>query len=80
MAIRKQLQQIEMAVLEDQVVDHILDQAAVEVVSTSYQDALTGAAIAPPETDDDGAAEAESAAQGTDADTAPGEAADKAAT
>jgi trigger factor len=44
----EQLQQIEMAVLEDQVVDHILEQAAVEVVSTTYQDALTGAAIAPP--------------------------------
>ena len=71
----EQLQQIEMAVLEDQVVDHILDQAAVEVVSTSYQDALTGAAIAPRE--DDEAAEAESAAQGTDADAAP---ADKTAT
>ncbi len=43
----EQLQQIEMAVLEDQVVDHILEQAAVEVVTTTYQDALTGAAIAP---------------------------------
>ena len=44
----EQLQQIEMAVLEDQVVDHILEQAAVEVVTTTYQDALSGAAIAPP--------------------------------
>ena len=42
----EQLQQIEMAVLEEQVVDHILEQAAVEVVSTSYQDAISGAAIA----------------------------------
>ena len=43
----EQLQQIEMAVLEDQVVDHILEQAAVEKVSTNYQDALSGAAVAP---------------------------------
>lgn len=44
----EQLQQIEMAVLEDQVVDHILEQAAVETVETSYQEALNGTAIAPP--------------------------------
>ncbi len=63
----EQLQQIEMAVLEDQVVDHILEQATVEVVRSSYQDALTGAAIAPvqteeteqPETEAEAAAEAD---------------------
>lgn len=49
----EQLQQIEMAVLEDQVVDHILEKAAVEVVSTSYQDALSGAAVAPAADDED---------------------------
>lgn len=56
----EQLQQIEMAVLEDQVVDHILEQAAVETVNTTYQDALTGAAIAPepePEAETEAAAE-----------------------
>jgi trigger factor len=43
----EQLQQIEMAVLEDQVVDHILAQAAVETVSASYADVISGTAIAP---------------------------------
>lgn len=43
----EQLQQIEMAVLEDQVVEHILERATVEVVSTSYKDLISGAAIAP---------------------------------
>lgn len=52
----EQLQQIEMAVLEDQVVDHILEQAAVEVVSTSYQDAISGAAIAPEEEEQEASA------------------------
>ena len=43
----EQLQQIEMAVLEDEVVDHILERATVEVVSTTYKDLISGAAIAP---------------------------------
>lgn len=43
----EQLQQIEMAVLEQQVVDHILDKAAVEIVPATYQDVISGAAIAP---------------------------------
>ena len=48
----EQLREIEMAVLEDQVVDHILEQAAVEVVPSSYSDVISGAAIAPePEAD-----------------------------
>lgn len=49
----EQLQQIEMAVLEDQVVDHILEKAAVEIVSASYQDALSGAAVEPEEPADE---------------------------
>jgi trigger factor len=44
----EQLQQIQMAVLEDQVVDHILDKASVETVPASYQDVISGAAVAPP--------------------------------
>jgi FKBP-type peptidyl-prolyl cis-trans isomerase (trigger factor) len=64
----EQLQQIEMAVLEDQVVDHILEQAAVETVSTNYQEALTGAAIAPPPeegSEDDADPEVEATAEDT---------------
>jgi trigger factor len=56
----EQLQQIEMAVLEDQVVDHILEQATVDIVSASYADVISGAAVPAPEPEDDGAeAEAE---------------------
>jgi trigger factor len=42
---REQLQQIEMAVLEDQVVDHVMAQAQVEVVPSTYQDVVTGKAV-----------------------------------
>ncbi|TNF86222.1 MAG: trigger factor [Gammaproteobacteria bacterium] len=70
----EQLQQIEMAVLEDQVVDHILEQAAVEVVSTTYQDALTGAAIAPePEEAPEQAADSEASARADDENTPEGD-------
>ncbi len=44
----EQLQQIEMAVLEDQVVDHILDQANVEIIAASYSAVINGSASAPP--------------------------------
>ena len=43
----EQLQQIEMAVLEDQVVDHILEQANVEIITASYSAVINGSAIAP---------------------------------
>lgn len=43
----EKLQQIEMAVLEDQVVDHILDQANVEIISASYSAVINGSAVAP---------------------------------
>ena len=42
----EQMQNIEMGVLEDQVVDLILSQSAVEDVVASYADVLSGAAIA----------------------------------
>ena len=45
----EQLQQIEMAVLEDQVIDHILEKAEVESVIASYDDIINGTAIASPE-------------------------------
>jgi trigger factor len=55
----EQLQQIEMAVLEDQVVDHILEQAEVEVVSSTYTEVISGQAVAAEvETADTGEAEA----------------------
>jgi len=57
----EQLQQIQMAVLEDQVVAHILEQADVEIVPASYADVISGAAIAPPP-DDQSDEEAETAA------------------
>ena len=43
----EQRQQIEMAVLEDQVVDHILDSAQIEEVASNYNDVISGRAIAP---------------------------------
>jgi hypothetical protein len=45
------MQNIEMGVLEDQVVDLILSQSAVEDVVASYADVLSGAAIADPDQD-----------------------------
>ncbi|MCZ6641742.1 MAG: trigger factor [Gammaproteobacteria bacterium] len=41
----EQLQQIEMAVLEDKVVDHVVAQAVVEIVQTNYADIIAGTAI-----------------------------------
>lgn len=45
----EQLQNIEMGVLEEQVVDHILSSAQVEDVPASYEDVLSGKAIVDPE-------------------------------
>ena len=44
----EQMGNIEMAVLEDQVVDHIMASAEIEEVVASYADVISGAAIAPP--------------------------------
>ena len=44
----EQMGNIEMAVLEDQVVDHIMSAAAVEEVVATYADVISGAAVAPP--------------------------------
>ena len=43
----QQLQQVEMAVLEDTVIDHVLAQVNVEKLSSSYDDVVSGAATAP---------------------------------
>jgi trigger factor len=45
----EQMQSLEMGVLEDQVVDLIISQAQIEEVVASYDDFISGAAIAPPE-------------------------------
>ena len=54
------MQNLEMGVLEDQVVDHIISQAEVEEVVADYDSVISGAAIAPPETPDEVEAEGES--------------------
>ena len=56
----EQMQNLEMGVLEDQVVDHIISQAQVEEVVADYDSVISGAAIAPPETQDEVEAEGES--------------------
>lgn len=51
----EQMGNIEMAVLEDQVVDHIMASAEIEEVVSNYADVISGAAIAPAAEDDDSA-------------------------
>jgi trigger factor len=53
----EQMQSIEMGVLEDQVVDHIIKAAQVQIVEASYDDVLSGKAIADPEASADDAAD-----------------------
>ncbi|MFM8354070.1 MAG: trigger factor [Gammaproteobacteria bacterium] len=45
----EQLEQVEMSVLEERVVDHVLSAAQVDNVVASYQDVVSGKAVAPPE-------------------------------
>ena len=49
----EQMSNIEMSVLEDQVVDHIMSAASIEEVVAGYADVISGAAIAPPQNDAD---------------------------
>ena len=51
----EQMGNIEMAVLEDQVVDHIMVLAEIEDVVSNYADVISGAAIAPPPEEGDSA-------------------------
>jgi trigger factor len=53
----EQMGNIEMSVLEDQVVDHIMESAEVEEVVASYTDVISGVAIAPPAEEDDTSAD-----------------------
>ena len=45
---KNQLSQIEMAVLEDQVVEHILENADVSEVHSNYEDIMAGRAVPQP--------------------------------
>jgi len=63
----EQLQQIQMAVIEDQVIDHILESATIETIEATYESVVAGTAIPTPETEDvDG--ETENAANKQDND------------
>ena len=64
----EQMGNIEMAVLEDQVVDHIMASAVIEEVVSNYADVISGAAIAPPAEEGD-SADAEAIAE-TDSESA----------
>ena len=60
---QEQLQQIEMAVLEEQVVDYVLEKATVERVPSTYQDVISGKAIESEEQISDVSGEAEADTQ-----------------
>ncbi|MEM9624483.1 MAG: hypothetical protein AAF993_22775, partial [Pseudomonadota bacterium] len=66
-----QMQSLEMGVLEDQVVDHILSLAAVENLDSNYEEVISGRAIAPPEAEDaDTEASSEAGAEVLEAEAA----------
>lgn len=54
----EQMHNIEMGVLEDQVVDLILEEASIEIVESTYEDVISGKAIAPEVTEEDASEEA----------------------
>lgn len=62
---QEQLQQIEMAVLEDQVVDYVADQASVETVPSNYRDVISGKALEPEADEEENASAAAPAGQAT---------------
>ena len=45
----EQLQQIQMAVIEDQVIDHILESATIETVEATYESVVAGTALPSPD-------------------------------
>ena len=65
----EQMQNIEMGVLEDQVVDHIMSLAQVEDLDSTYEDIISGKAIPQPEPEatDEVADEASADAQSDEA-------------
>ena len=68
----EQLHQIEMAVLEDQVVEHILEQADVDVLQSTYADIIAGKSMSrDPETGDGEAPTDEAPAGGAPAGGTP---------
>ncbi len=71
----EQMQNIEMGVLEDQVVDHIMALAQVEELDSSYEDIISGRAIPTPEPEESEQSEQTEASEET-ADAAEGEASD----
>jgi len=71
----EQMQNIEMSVLEEQVVDHILSKAEVEIIEASYEDVLSGRAMIDPEQEAQAAAEAAARAEAEAAAAAEAEAA-----
>ena len=60
----EQLRRIELGVLEDRLVDHVLSLATVELVPSSYKDVVTGTSIPPLPEEEESAA---SPPEGTDA-------------
>lgn len=67
---QEQLHQVEMAVLEDLVVDHVLERASVETVTSSYRDIVAGQAVQEAAADEaagDSDTDAPGAGAGTDA-------------
>jgi trigger factor len=64
----EQMSNIQMSVLEDQVVDHILSAASIEEVIASYADVISGAAIAPPQDATEGGADDQGVAPEKDAE------------
>lgn len=56
-----QLQQVEMAVLEDQVVEHVLSLAKVSTLPSSYDEVISGRATAPEPASQDAAASSDAA-------------------
>ena len=57
----EQLQQIEMAVLEEQVVDHVLESATVETIASSYEEVISGNAVKPAEAEAEASEDTETA-------------------
>ena len=64
----EQLRRIELGVLEDRLVDHVLSLATVELVPSSYKDVVTGTSIPPLPEEEESAA---SPPEGTDAANEP---------
>ncbi len=52
----EQLQQIQMAVIEDQVIDHILESAKIETIEATYESVVAGTAIPSLDADEDDSA------------------------